>query len=104
MSYFDGKTVEFRPLLDNKDRTYWEALIRHLDMGGKVTVHDVVHTTLVLKVAGHNYSVGWGVTEYQPAHFLVLKTEGPVKLDRMYPTKSVIESFVIEFPVTANKG
>lgn len=104
MSYYDNKVVEFRPLQDKKGNTYWEAFIRQLDMGGKVTVHDAVGKNLVLKVTGHKYSLGWGITEYQPAHYIAFKTKEPIKLDKMYPTQAEIESFVLQFPVTSSKG
>ena len=73
-------------------------------MGGKVTVHDVQAAQLVLKVAGHSYSAGWGTTEYVPAHFVVLITEERIVLRKTTPTEAVILSFVHEFPVSASKG
>ena len=98
-SLYRGKQLIFRPRSDDKNTPTWTVEINGLDMGGKMTLHDVTGKTVAIKIAGHNYSVDRGGTEYVPAHFILFSTTEPVILDKQRRTQGTIESFVHEFPV-----
>lgn len=102
-SLYGNRGLVFSPTQTDTDTT-WEVVISGIDMGGKMTLHDVTGKTVVIKIAGHNYSVGWGATEYVPAHFILFNTTEPVILDKQKLTQGTIESFVHEFPVKRTKG
>lgn len=102
-SLYAGKTLTFKPKTKNNDLS-WDVTIFGMDMGGKVTLHDIAGKTVVLKVAGHTYSVGWGATDYIPAHFLILRTTEQILLEKDRQSTGTIESFVHEFPAKRQKG
>ena len=100
-SLYDGKYLVLSPKRrEDKDTYFWTARIDGIDLGGKVTLHNVQDDRVVLKVSGHSSWVGLGLDpEYIPAHYLIFKTSGQPTLDRSYPTRIGIDSFIHEFPV-----
>lgn len=88
-----------------------EVSIHGVDVGGKATLHHNAGKHLIVKVAGHTFTIGWGSTSYEPAFFLVFKINEELSMGytgnqvsgEPIPYKTYDVTKVTEFPVKSPK-